>query len=348
MRWDRSGYGGHTDKATSGPAETWYFAEGSEGFFRTFLLLANPQAHDNVAQVQWLREGAPAISRTYELTASSRRTIAAADDPELVNQAFGITVTFESPGVAERAMYFGTEPIFRGGHESAGVTAPSTTWLLAEGATGTGFETFVLVSNPGTEAADVTFTFLPEDGAPASITRTVAPASRITINPESENLSIPLGPVATQIVATQPVIAERAQYWPLGPAEWTEAHNSFGVTQAATKWGLAEGRAGGDADYQTYILLANAGTEPAIVTLTFLGDGVLPTPATKVVTVQPQRRVNVSVVPTGDNRQPGDPPTTFGALITSDQPIVVERAMYWNANGEVWAAGTNATATRLP
>jgi hypothetical protein len=38
----------------------------------------------------------------------------------------------------------------------------------------------------------------------------------------------------------------------------------------------------------------------------------------------------------------------FGTLITSDQPIVVERAMYWNVNGEVWAAGTNATATRLP
>jgi hypothetical protein len=64
--------------------------------------------------------------------------------------------------------------------------------------------------------------------------------------------------------------------------------------------------------------------------------------------VAPQRRVNVSVDPTGDNRQPGDPATTFGALITSDQPIVVERAMYWNVNGEVWAAGTNATATRLP
>jgi hypothetical protein len=38
----------------------------------------------------------------------------------------------------------------------------------------------------------------------------------------------------------------------------------------------------------------------------------------------------------------------FGALITSDQPIAVERALYWNGNGQIWAAGTNATATRLP
>jgi hypothetical protein len=39
---------------------------------------------------------------------------------------------------------------------------------------------------------------------------------------------------------------------------------------------------------------------------------------------------------------------SFGVLISSRQPIAVERALYTNANGVVWAAGTNATATRLP
>ena len=29
-------------------------------------------------------------------------------------------------------------------------------------------------------------------------------------------------------------------------------------------------------------------------------------------------------------------------------PIAVEKAMYWNAAGETWAAGTSVTATRLP
>jgi hypothetical protein len=45
----------------------------------------------------------------------------------------------------------------------------------------------------------------------------------------------------------------------------------------------------------------------------------------------------------------------FGAVIESlpeinggvPPQVVVERAMYSNANGTVWAAGTNATATRL-
>ena len=39
---------------------------------------------------------------------------------------------------------------------------------------------------------------------------------------------------------------------------------------------------------------------------------------------------------------------SFGTRIDSTQPIVVERSLYSNANGIIWAAGTNATATRLP
>ena len=48
---------------------------------------------------------------------------------------------------------------------------------------------------------------------------------------------------------------------------------------------------------------------------------------------------------------PGVTGKRFGALVESigDTPaqIVVERAMYSDANGVHWAAGTNATATRL-
>lgn len=41
----------------------------------------------------------------------------------------------------------------------------------------------------------------------------------------------------------------------------------------------------------------------------------------------------------------------FGALVesvgTSPAQIVVERAMYWDAMGQAWAAGTNALGTKL-
>jgi hypothetical protein len=35
-------------------------------------------------------------------------------------------------------------------------------------------------------------------------------------------------------------------------------------------------------------------------------------------------------------------------VIESTEPIAVERAMYLDVAGVTWAAGTNATATRLP
>src|SRR5262249_46811637 len=44
MHWDASGYGAHTEKANEGVGSTWYFAEGSQGFFHTFFLLLNPHA----------------------------------------------------------------------------------------------------------------------------------------------------------------------------------------------------------------------------------------------------------------------------------------------------------------
>jgi hypothetical protein len=347
MTWDASAYGAHTEKATEGAALTWIFAEGSEsanGFFRTFLLLANPGTAPNVATVEYLREGETPLLRTYELPPLSRVTVTAADDAELVGRSFGTTVSFALPGVAERAMYFGTSPIWTGGHESAGVTTPSPSWFLAEGATGDGFDTFILVANPQDEPADLVFLFLTEAEEPAMLTKTLAAKSRLTVNIETDMPDLPPGPVATLVGSSQPVVAERAQYWPQTPDRWVEAHNSFGVTHPGSAWGLAEGRAGGAEHYQTFILLANPGIEPATVTLTFLGDGASPPPANRTIVVPARRRVTIPA----EAPEPSTAVTTFGTLLISDQPIVVERAMYWDAGGQVWAAGTNATATRLP
>ena len=45
MFWDASYYAGHTGPALAAPATQWYFAEGAQGFFDTFVLVNNPNAH---------------------------------------------------------------------------------------------------------------------------------------------------------------------------------------------------------------------------------------------------------------------------------------------------------------
>jgi Ca2+-binding RTX toxin-like protein len=344
MRWDATGYGAHTERATDAPAKTWYFAEGSQGFFQTFVLLANPGSVSNEATITFLLEnGAPVVKR-YTLAPTSRQTIDIASIPELANQGFGIVVSFTEPGVAERAMYFGT-PLFNAGHESAGVNAPATEWFLAEGATGSFFTTFVLLANPGATDATVSLTFLPTTGLPVTRTHVVQAGRRLTLNIAAEDASLATGAVATQVTSTQPILVERAQYWPSSPDRWYEAHNSFGGTSLAKRWGLAEGRVGGPESYQTYILLANAdAAQSSEVTITFLRtDG---TTVSKNVSVTPTSRFNVhvnSMVPELANE-------SFGAVIqvTSGAGIFVERAMYSDARGVTFAAGTNALATRLP
>jgi hypothetical protein len=343
MRWDPSGYGSHTEKAAEALSRTWYFAEGSQGFFETFILLANPAPVPTTASVEFLLEGGGAVPKSYTVPPRSRLTIYAGGIPELVNRSFATTVRFSIAAAAERAMYFGT-PVFNAGHESAGAPSPSTSWFLAEGAIGRFFTTFLLLANPGDAPANVTVNYLVEGGGLLTKQKSMPPRSRLTVNIALEDPALAATAVATQVISDVPVVAERAQYWPFTPDQWYEAHNSFGVTRTSARWGLAEGRVGTASANQTFILLANQGSTVANVTLTFMrqtGD-----PVTKTALVPANGRLTVASGP--GNFMPELADENFGTLIVSDRPIFVERAFYSNANGVFLAAGSDAMATALP
>ena len=344
MFWDQSYYGSHGGTAVDGPRTRWLFAEGSEGFFNTFVLLANSSLTASDVTLTFLREGATPFTKMVTVPPSSRVTVAANAVPELVGRSFSIVVDATQPIIAERAMYFGTARLFDGGHESTGVPSGAQSWFLAEGATGPFFETFILIGNPNPAAATAVVTFLTDSGQTVVRNKTIPANGRLTINIEAEDPLLANAAVSTAVVASQPVVVERAMYWPGPPSTWAEAHNSFGSTFVSPKWGLAEGRVGMDHGFETYILLANPNTTAADVRITFLranGSTVV-----KTFTVNPSSRFNVGVSGAAPELQNEE----FGALIevTNGLGIGVERALYSNALGQVWAAGTNAVATRLP
>jgi hypothetical protein len=343
MRWDPSGYGMHTEHGVS-LSWRWYFAEGSQGFFQTYFLLTNPSADGNAAAVTFLRENGTEVRRLYVLPPQSRTTIFAGDDPELVNRAFGTSVQFiTSVGAVERAMYFGS-PVFNAGHESAGVNRLTTDWFLAEGATGSFFTTFVLLANPSGTDANVTLTYLREGGGTVTRTLVLPASSRRTINVALEDASLAATSVATRVTSDVPIVAERSMYWPFDPGSWQEAHNAFGVTQTSQRWGLAEGRVGGAFAFQTFVLVANPGTTAANLTVTFLRTPG--TTVTKTLTVAAGARLTITTGPGSMVPELAD--EAFGTVVASDQPVFVERAMYSNAGGVLWAAGSAATASPLP
>jgi hypothetical protein len=338
MGWNAGGAmaGAHTAKAIINPSATWYLAEGNAGFFDTFILLANPQSSPVNVKVDFLLDDGQVVTKSYEIAALGRQTVYANEIPELLTRSFGTTVHADKPILCERAMYFKNgDTMFRGGSSSAAVPAGSTHWFLAEGQTGDFFETFVLLANPNAEPADVTIRYLTNAGVARVDHLTMAPTSRQTIVADSLP-EIAATDVSFDISATKPIIAERSMYW--GP--WYESHNSMGITDLGTSWALAEGEVGGPYGANSFILLANPGTQEAQVTLNFYREaGAAPLQLTRTVPAASRVTVQASDAGFGAHER-------FGAIITSTQPIAVERSIYWNEGG-VWGSGTNETGTRL-
>ena len=185
--------GGHNSGGVLAPAAQWYLAEGVTGFFETFVLVTNTNSSSAVTvEVTFLRETSGPLVQTYTIPASGRRTIYVNSDVKdslnrPIAEPFSTVVRQTGGGtsadlVVERAMYWNG---FEGGHGSAAVTAPSTTWLFAEGVTGGdanfSFQTYLLLANPGTTAATATITFFRDIGGPVTKTVTVPAGRRQTL-----------------------------------------------------------------------------------------------------------------------------------------------------------------------
>jgi hypothetical protein len=356
MSWDGSGYGSHAETAIEAPSTTWYLAEGSTaGPFSLFYLLQNPNAVTVTASISFLRPAGNApVVRSYSLPPNSRTTVPVdSAAPELASTDVSGVISATQPIIVERAMYLDRpgQP-FAAGHESAGVTAPSNNWFLAEGATGAFFEMFVLIANPNPTATNVSVDYLLTTGTVLTKTYTVAANSRFTIWVDEEQFPNLSGNRALASVSCSmrvrstnnvPIIVERAMWWP--QPNWYEAHNAPGTTVTGTRWALAGGEVGGSTARQTFVLVANtsAAAGQARVTV-YYEDG---TSAQSTINLLASSRTNVSIgetFPASNGRRFSVLVESLGA---SPAQLVVERAMYSNAGGVTWSAGTAAVATRL-
>ncbi len=347
VSWDASGYGAHFETAQASPSTTWYLTEGTTVLgFNLFYLLHNPQDAAVQATIRYLRPSGPPIARTYTLAPTSRLTIYVnAVDAQLASSDVSGEIVADRPIVVERAMYASRAgQTFALGTASAGVTAPAASWFLAEGATGAFFDLYVLIANPAPTDAAVTARFLKPDGSVVTRQHTVAANSRFSIFVDGIE-GLESTPVSSEIVSANgvPVTVERAMYWPGGFFDYYEGHTATGVTSTALRWAVAAGESGGARAAQSYVLIANPGATAGQARITFLAEGGFG-PAPLLVDLPAASRVTVHTSASIFGR--------FGVLVESTGPspvpIVVEGAFYWNAGGQVWAAGGALVATPLP
>lgn len=345
MAWDRNHYGSHAERGIPAPTDIWYFAEGAtHSGFQLFYLFQNPNNSAVDVDVTYLRPNRTPFTKRYNVAANSRTNVwVNRDDSRLSWTDVSAAIVSSGPIVAERAMYLNSQgKTFGAGHASAGVTETSTQWLLAEGATGAMFDLFVLLANPTASAADVSVSYLLSGGGIIERAYRIPARSRYTIWVDLEDPRLADTSVSTMVRSTNnvPIIVERAMWWP-GPtaATWREASGTAGATRAAQRWALADGESGGDFGAETYVLIANteARQGDARVTFYFASGGS----TSRTIPLPPNSRTTIAVgaeVPEARNKRYATLVESIGA---SPVNVVVERAMYSNAEGVAWAAGTS-------
>ncbi len=299
---------------------TWYLAEGcTAGGTETWILVENINPNPVTLDISFATaEGlfAPSALQGYELAAGTRASFDAGSYIESYQLSTMVTSTGGSV-VCERAMYGNDR---QWATESVGTDTPATTWYLAEGSTGEGFETWVLVQNPGISPVTVDLTLMTGSGLQAGPQGVSIPAhSRTSFKLNDYVIDYN---VSTMVTSTGGgVVCERAMYG--NDRIW--GTDSIGATSPATTWYLAEGSTG--EGFETWVLVQNPGISPVTVDLTLMtGSG--PEAGPQDVTIPADSRTSFKL---------NDYVTDFDVstkVTATGGGVVCERAMY--DTGRTW------------
>lgn len=193
----------------------------------------------------------------------------------------------------------------------------SKRWYLAEGSTAHGFSTYILIQNPGDVSARVVLTYMTPEGPQAQAPFDVAPRSRKTITVAD---ALPGQDQSTFVESDVPVVVERSMYWREPSGGFREGHVARGALQPRRDWYLPEGST--NHGFSEFVLLQNpSAAVSADVTVVFDAEDGRQESIALSVPPESRRTVNAGdVVPGAD----------IATRVNSTEPVVVERAMYWN------------------
>ena len=214
------------------------------------------------------------------------------------------------------------------------VTPTPRHYYLAEGATVWTFDTQIAMANRGSADAPVTVTFLLEGGGTVQTTLTVAAGARATLR-AADVPGLLFKSFSTVVTSDEgvPLSVERTMTWDGGHG----AHAGLAAEALSPVWYFAEGV---QSWMDTYVLVANPGDVTADVTVTFFLN--VGEPVVRLLTVGSRSRATVwtGSIPELTWR-------SFGIMLTSTQPVVSERAVYFGT-AERWDGGTLAMGVTAP
>lgn len=205
---------GSCSTGTNEPSQDFFLAEGATGYdvdFTTYVLIQNPQDVDNDVALTYQMQSGAVQGPSFTMGPNSRKTVRV-NDQLPSNTNVSTLVHGSRPLVAERAMYWdnGTGEAF---HCSVGLSEPHLTFMLPDGQTGGGFETWTLVQNPNPGAVTVRITYFPQGGGDAvTFTDEISPYTRSTYNMADEFPAGRASILVESLDGARPVMVERAMY----------------------------------------------------------------------------------------------------------------------------------------
>jgi hypothetical protein len=325
--------GGHATMGEPLPMSTYYFAEGTcRPGFEPYICVQNPGETAAKVKITYLLGNGDSHEQSINVTASSRSTVRVKDilgEKDDVAHDFSAVVECVSGQgiVAERPMYFNYKGAWPGGHDVMGATSTQTTFYFAEGYTGPGFEEWLCLANPGSTATTAHITFMFEDGSTRNKNISIGATTRETVFVNEE-----VGTnrqVSVKVTSDDPIIAERPMYFEY-KGMWPGGHDVMGAPSPQTTNYCAEGYTG--PGFEEWLCLANPGSNATTAHITYMFDDG--STQTKDVNIRATARKTIFV-----NEEVG-PNKQVSVKITSDDPIIAERPMYFDYKG-VWPGGHN-------
>ena len=206
-----------------------------------------------------------------------------------------------------------------------GTSSISNEYYFAEGTTRIKFEEWITIQNPNAHPITAKATYYLASGAPITKEYEIDAARRYTVYvPKEEGLG---QDVSIFLSSKHNFLAERPMYFNyqgMGAYGWTGGHCVIVTSVCAYNWFFAEGCTA--SGFEPWICIQNPGDREAAVTMTYYPEnGSVPIRAEHKVA--PISRYTILV-----NADAG-PGKAISTQVSSDQPIICERHMYFNFRG---------------
>ena len=316
--------GGSDAMGANSPSKDWYFAEGNTlSNFDQYITVLNPGNASANLTFHYMVEGQGEKAVSGSVPANSRATFKTRDQIGS-NLNASLYVSSNQPVVAERPMYFDYNN-WTGGHDVVGANAPDKAWYFAEGTTRDNFNEWLCLQNPGDSDITIKARYMlgAGQGDPTIRSYTVPAKERLTV---SVNKEIGLNKDnSVQLTSDDDFIAERPMYFSYNG--WTGGHDVLGANSLSTSWNFAEGTTRDN--FNEWLCLQNPGSKDAHATITYYttsGQAIK-----KSWTISANSRLTVNV------NQDAGANLDISTKVTSENPIIVERPMYFDYNG--WTGG---------